>query len=388
LKGPKVPVPLVSAPYVEGVNNQAASRLRVPSPKRTLVLVLVVASASIGAWILMSLALGLGLPRVDDGLLAVLLGAAALAAGVGLVIAVSVLLLKRFRGWALLILVPGTLALLVGVYGLSIALAAVNPPHPLSSDSQAGAERIVMTTADGVRLSGWYHPSRNGAAVVLRHGANSTAANTVAHAEALSGAGYGVLTTDARGHGDSGGKGMDLGWFGDSDTRAAVDYLTTRVDVDPERIAVVGLSMGGEEAIGAAGTDTRIKAVVAEGATGRTAADKTWLVEEYGVAGGVQRTLDAITYGLIDVMTPAEPPPTLTESIRNAAPTPFLLIAAGAVPDEQSVASRLTAVDPQRVAMWVVPDAHHVQALETAPDQWKDRVIGFLDEALLDGDAP
>jgi pimeloyl-ACP methyl ester carboxylesterase len=381
-------VPLISAPYVEGVNNQAASRLDAPSPKRTLVLVLVVASASIGAWILMSLALGLGLPRVDDGLLAVLLGAAALAAGVGLVIAVSVLLLKRFRGWALLILVPGTLALLVGVYGLSIALAAVNPPHPLSSDSQAGAERIVMTTADGVRLSGWYHPSRNGAAVVLRHGANSTAANTVAHAEALSGAGYGVLTTDARGHGDSGGKGMDLGWFGDSDTRAAVDYLTTRVDVDPERIAVVGLSMGGEEAIGAAGTDTRIKAVVAEGATGRTAADKTWLVEEYGVAGGVQRALDAITYGLIDVMTPAEPPPTLTESIRNAAPTPFLLIAAGAVPDEQSVASRLTAVDPGRVVMWVVPEAHHVRALEAAPDQWKDRVIGFLDEALLDGDAP
>ena len=239
-----------------------------------------------------------------------------------------------------------------------------------------------MTTADGVRLSGWYYPSRNGAAVVLRHGANSTAADTVAQAEALSEAGYGVLTTDARGHGDSGGKGMELGWFGDSDTRAAVDYLTTRGDVDGDRIAVVGLSMGGEEVIGAAGVDARIKAVVAEGATGRTAADKGWLVEEFGLAGGVQRALDAITYGLIDVMTPADPPPTLTESIRNATPTPFLLIAAGAVPDEQSVASRLAAVDPERVEMWVVPGAHHVQSLETAPDEWKDRVIGFLNEAL------
>ena len=184
---------------------------------------------------------------------------------------------------------------------------------------------------------------------MVRHGANSTAADTVAHAAALNEAGYGVLTTDARGHGDSGGKGMELGWFGDSDTRAAVDYLTTRVDVDAGRIAVVGLSMGGEEAIGAAGVDTRIKAVVAEGATGRTAADKAWLVEEFGFAGGVQRALDAITYGLIDVMTPADPPPTLVESIRNASPTPSCSSRQAAVPDEQSVATRLTTVDPERV---------------------------------------
>ena len=272
--------------------------------------------------------------------------------------------------------------MLVGVYSLSIALAAVNPPHPVSSSRPAGAQPVVMTTADGVHLSGWYHPSRNGAALVLRHGANSTAADTVAQAEVLNEAGYGVLATDARGHGDSGGQGMELGWFGDSDTRAAIDYLTTREDVDAGRIAVVGLSMGGEEAIGAAGVDTRIKAVVAEGATGRTTADKAWLVEQYGLAGHVQRALDAITYGFIDVMTPADPPPTLTESIRSASPTPFLLIAAGAVPDEQSVATRLTTVDPGRVEMWVVPDAHHVQALETAPVEWKDRVVGFLDEAL------
>lgn len=255
-----------------------------PAPlTNAYLLVLVVASAGIGAWILMSLALGLGMPRVDDGPPAVVLGGTALAAGIGLVLAAGVLLVKLFRWWSLLILVPGILALLVGVYGLSIALAAVNPPHPRSSGRPAGAEQAVMTTADGVRLSGWYYPSRNGAAVVLRHGANSTAADTSAQAEALSEAGYGVLTTDARGHGDSGGKGMELGWFGDSDTRAAVDYLTTRGDVDGDRIAVVGLSMGGEEVIGAAGVDARIKAVVAEGATGRTAADKGWLVEEFGL---------------------------------------------------------------------------------------------------------
>ena len=175
---------------------------------------------------------------------------------------------------------------------------------------------------------------------------------------------------------------MDLGWLGDPDIRSAVDYLTARVDVNPERIAIVGLSMGGEEAIGAAGGDDRIKAVIAEGATWRTAADKAWLAEEYGFAGVVQGVLDAVTYGLIDGMTTADPPPPLAGSIRDASPTRFLLIAGGAMPDEQLAAKRLAAVDPDRVEVWVVRGAGHVQALDTAPAEWRKRVIGFLDHAL------
>ena len=175
-----------------------------------------------------------------------------------------------------------------------------------------------MISADGERLAGWYLPSRNGAAVVLRHGAGSTTADVMQHARVLNDDGYGVLATDARGHGKSDGLGMDLGWYGELDTRAAVDFLAGRRDVEARRIGVVGLSMGGEEAIGAAGIDRRIRAVVAEGATGRTAADKAWLADEYGVFGVVQGVLDAGTYGLVDLLTPADPPPTLEESVQDS----------------------------------------------------------------------
>ena len=331
----------------------------------------------------MSLALGFGLPRADGGPLPIVLGGMSLVVGLGSLVVACLLLFRTFRLWALLILVPLILVLSVGVYGLSIAFAAVYPPHASSDASPTGGEQVVMAAADGVRLSGWYLPSRNGAAVVLRHGANSTASDTVRQAEALHEAGYGVLSTDARGHGASEGQGMDLGWFGDLDTGAAVDFLVDRNDVSPDRIAVVGLSMGAEEAIGAAGVDDRIKAVVAEGATGRTAGDKAWLAEEYGFAGVVQGVLDAVTYGLIDGMTTAHPPPTLTESIRDASPTRFLLIAGGAMPDEQLVAQRLAAVDRDRVEVWVVPGAGHVQGIGTAPEEWSDRVVGFLDQALV-----
>src|SRR3546814_1808238 len=124
---------------------------------------------------------------------------------------------------------------------------------------------------------------------------------------------------------------MEFGWYGEQDIRAAFDLLTARDDVDPDRIGVVGLSMGGEEAIGAAGDDARIRAVVAEGATGRTAEDKAWLAEEYGVAGVIQGFLDALTYGLVDLLSPASPPETLSAAIRGCEPTPVFLIAGGEI---------------------------------------------------------
>jgi dienelactone hydrolase len=92
--------------------------------------------------------------------------------------------------------------------------------------------------------------------------------------------GFGVLLIDARGHGDSGGRAMDFGWHGDSVIAAATGYLARRPDVDPKRLGVVGMSMGGEEALGASTTNELIRAVVAEGATARSAADEAWFSNE------------------------------------------------------------------------------------------------------------
>lgn len=345
--------------------------------------VLLAIGATVSGWIVLSVGLGVGLPRVGDGLAETTLAVAALVVGATLVITAGTLLFHAARGWARLILAPWILAVSVGLYCLSIALAAVYPPHPSpGTPPPADAIRVEMVSTDGEHLAGWYLPSRNGAAVVLRHGAGSTTTDVVQHARVLNDAGYGVLATDARGHGESGGRGMDLGWYGELDVQAAVDYLASRPDVDPGRIGVVGLSMGGEEAIGAAGVDRRIRAVVAEGATGRTAGDKAWLADEYGLLGLVQGVLDAGTYGLVDLLTPADPPPTLEKSVHDSAPTAMLLVAAGDRPDEESVAVRLASPDPGRVQVWVVSGAGHVAALRTDPVGWREHVVGFLDAAL------
>ncbi len=65
----------------------------------------------------------------------------------------------------------------------------------------------------------------------------------------------------------------------------------------------VGMSMGGEEAIAAAGADPRIQAVVAEGVTGAQPADHGGLPDR--VDGWIQRGIDRIMYGAAGVLSGA-----------------------------------------------------------------------------------
>jgi pimeloyl-ACP methyl ester carboxylesterase len=277
---------------------------------------------------------------------------------------------------------------------VSQAVAVTNTP-PTSVGDTTPADigldysDVEFEAADGVMLSGWYLPSSNGAAVVLLHGAGSTRSSVLDHAAVLARHGYGVVLFDARGHGRSGGRAMDFGWYGDHDTSAAVTFLQSQPDVDHERIAAVGMSMGGEEAIGAAAADARIRAVVAEGATNRVAADKQWLSDQYGWRGAVQEGIDWLTYSIADLLTDAEPPMSLHDAVAVAAPRPVLLIASEEVQSEVHAGHYIAGASPQAVDVWVVPDAGHTGALDAHPLEWQQRVTAFLDHALeVDRTAP
>ena len=95
--------------------------------------------------------------------------------------------------------------------------------------------------------------------------------------------GYGVLLFDARGHGDSDGRAMDFGWYGDRDIAGAVEFVAQQPDVG-ERSHPRGRHVDGWR-----GGDRRgwrptrgCAAVVAEGATVESAADRGWLSNAYG----------------------------------------------------------------------------------------------------------
>ena len=333
---------------------------------------------------------GIGLPHLVKNALHPLTVAGLLTLGGGLVLLASggFSLVRSARPWRRVLVVPALLgAMFVVMWSLGQAVAVTNVPRTSVGDSTPADvgltyRDVEFPTVDGVTLSGWYIPSTNGAAVVLLHGSGSTRAGVLDHAVVLADHGYGVLMFDARGHGRSSGRAMALGWYGDRDTSAAVTFLRSQPDVDDARIAAVGMSMGGEEAIGAAAADDRIQAVVAEGATNRVSADKAWLSDVYGWRGTLQEGVEWLTYSVTDLFTEADPPIALGDAVAAMSPRPVLLIAAGDVDSEGHAGRDIAGASPDSVELWIVPGVGHTAGLDSHRDQWTQRVIVFLDDAL------
>lgn len=282
--------------------------------------------------------------------------------------------------------VATAILLTVAVWVVAPAVAATHVPeaHVGSTPAALGLdyELVTLTTSDDVDLAAWYLPGANGAGVVMRHGAGSTRSDVLDQAAVLVGSGYGVLLIDARGHGDSDGTAMDFGWYGDLDIAAGTTFLASRADIDPTRIGVVGFSMGGEEAIGAAAADPLVSAVVAEGATGRRAADKEWYSNVYGWRGWLQERLETVQDVVTDSLTSASPPISLRDAVVDAPDTRFLLITAGNVDDEGHAASFIRSGGPARVTVWNVVGADHTGGFALQPDEWRHHVVEFLDHNL------
>ncbi len=125
----------------------------------------------------------------------------------------------------------------------------------------AAAEVVELHTADGLRLSGWFlpasgKPDRSGAeptpgpAVLICNGNAGDRSHRLPLAEALTERGYAVLLFDYRGYAGNPGDPTEDGLR--ADARAAAEALAARRDVDPERIAYFGESLGAAVAGGLA----------------------------------------------------------------------------------------------------------------------------------------
>jgi dienelactone hydrolase len=292
---------------------------------------------------------------------AAVLAAIVLATGLVLLGWGAATLVRAMPGWWRLLAVPEAVVLLwFMLWPLTIAVSATSrPPGPLGAGTPAASRfayrDVAFSTGDGVRLSAWYIPPRNGAAVVLLPGAGSTRTAVLAQAAVLARHGYGALLVDTRGHGRSDGHAMDFGWWGGRDIAGAVSFLARQPAVHAGTIAVLGESMGGEQALAAAGSDPRIRAVVAEGATGQQLADHGWLPG--GIEGTLQRGMEWVQYTAAGLLSGAPRPVSIRDGIRAAAPRPVLIIAGGAVADEPVAARWFQAASPATVQVWVVPHA-------------------------------
>jgi alpha-beta hydrolase superfamily lysophospholipase len=136
-------------------------------------------------------------------------------------------------------------------------------------------EEHVTFESDGLKLAGVLHvPAgaarrRPGFLVLHGFGSNKDSGGTLATARLYASLGYVALRFDMRGCGESAGpRGRVICLEQVEDTKAALDFLATRPEVDAQRIGVSGQSFGAAVAIYAAGVDRRIAACISSGGWG------------------------------------------------------------------------------------------------------------------------
>jgi len=287
---------------------------------------------------------------------------------------------SRRRRWTYRVLaVPlGLLALLYVVVPMSIALTETHEYRgEIGAPPSAGYREVAFEAADGVELSGWYRPTRNGATILVVHGGGSDRTGSVAHAELLARHGHGVLLHDARGRGKSEGVQNSWGWGWGEDVAGALAFLKSREEVDPERIGALGLSTGADVLVEAAGQRTDLKAVVDDG----TAAGS--FDDHRRVLGLNPLTpLSAVNFATVRVLSGSTPGPVLEDMVKRVT-SPLLLVAAGPAEKPRGEAYDRAAGD-RPVDLWYLPDVGHTAAIREAAPEYEQRVTTFFDGALGD----
>jgi pimeloyl-ACP methyl ester carboxylesterase len=159
---------------------------------------------------------------------------------------------------------------------LSIALCPA-----LQAERRRGGkvgEKITFTTEDGIVISGLYAaPSGSSKVFILLHGLGSGQEEWQPFVHYLVRAGYGFLSYDARGHGESvltkdnrkityesfGAPGPGSPWsFMVADLGRAVQFLNTAKGIPTRRIGLIGASLGANVALQYAANVKEVPAVV------------------------------------------------------------------------------------------------------------------------------
>ncbi len=227
----------------------------------------------------------------------------------------------------------------------------------------------VMIPVPGAELHGLFVPARDagGRVVVLCHGNHLNTSMTFPWYSFLHDAGFHVLTFDPRGFGQSPGEPGLQAWI--QDTEAVLQWVRRRPEVDPAKVSVHGIGLGGVAALYASGRTRGIAGIVLESlisprehiraafGDGLGAAMQTGFVEASGMPPG------------------AEPEEAV---LRSEAPVLLLCGERERLLDRRANL-RVALVAGPRAALWLLPDTEaSPNAMLTHDGEYQRAVVDFL----------
>jgi fermentation-respiration switch protein FrsA (DUF1100 family) len=270
------------------------------------------------------------------------------------------------------------LAILITLTGFVEVNNALHPPRIIPPGNtlrkyKIEYQSIDLITDDGIRLSAWYTPPKNGAVILLAHGYGDNRPEWV-HA-LLAKKKYGVLAWDARAHGESEGNISTIGYLEVLDVKAALEYVLAQTDV--EYIGAWGGSMGGATIIRAAAQFPQIEAVFIDSSFASLDDEFNYLLP-YPVINPLAKFIATIETGFsLDQVNPLN-------DIPKISPRPVYIVqgTGDTVAPPDSGEKLFNAAREPRY-LWEKENILHLSMYLDNPRRYQRRLIGFFDEWLL-----
>ena len=184
---------------------------------------------------------------------------------------------------------------------------------------------------------------------------------------------------DQRGLGESTGDTLSFGWLDGADLLAVLDFLQAKPEVYPERIGVVGLSLGAQIALNAAHQDPgRIAAFWLDGLQAQNMAD---FPEPENFNERFAKMINGLILRMAEIHLGRPAPPAMRDILPQLDQPLILVVGEGIISKRASMPRYAEVVGPLTF-IWTIPAAGHGGGPALVPGEYRVRMLQYFEAVL------
>jgi len=256
----------------------------------------------------------------------------------------------------------------------------VSPQPRLIGDppTDLPAKSISLVSDSGTAVAGWHIPAETPeGVVVLLHPIRGSRLSMLERARLLRAAGYSIVMIDLQAHGESPGEHITVGHLEKHDVLAAVEFARQKHPQEP--IGVLGVSLGGAAAL--LSSPLGIDALVLE---------SVYLNINDAVHNRVAAQLGPLSVIPAELLLVQLAPrlgisPSRLRPIDHVSSVGCPICLISGTEDRHTTAKeteQMFAAARQPKELWLVDGAAHVDLYSASPEEYKKRVVGFLNQHM------